>query len=68
MIASFTEQEKITLYGQSRNISIKHNCSKKYVNMIINNERNITTNLAKLICEDLRSYLEFVNPKPIANV
>lgn len=68
MLASFTDIEKNLLYGQSRPIAEKNNCSQKYVKMILENERSINTNLAKKIYNDLKTLVEFLKPKDTADV
>lgn len=63
MIASFSDNEKTLLYGQSSKLAAKHGCSSKYVKMIINGERNINFPLAKKIYADLKSLVELLSPK-----
>jgi hypothetical protein len=63
MVASFSEDEKTILNGQSPKIAAKHGCSSKYVKMIINGERNVNFPLAKKIHADLEALIELLSPK-----
>jgi hypothetical protein len=62
MVASFSEDEKTILLGQSPKIAAKHGCSQKYVRFIINGERNVNFPLAKKIHADLRALIELLSP------
>lgn len=65
MIASFSEDEKKLLHGQSPKIAAKHGCSSYYVKMIINGQRQVKFPLAKKIHADLQALIELLTPSKI---
>lgn len=62
MAASFSDDEKTILYGQSSKLAAKHGCSSKYVHMIIIGQREINFPLAKKIHADLLALIELLSP------
>jgi hypothetical protein len=62
MSASFSDNEKKILYGQSSKLAAKHGCSPQYVIMIINGERAVNFPLAKSIYTDLLALIELLQP------
>ena len=62
MKASFTTAEKLMLRGQPKNLAKKYDCSREYVNMIINGKREINFPLAKKIYKDLNSIIKLLSP------
>lgn len=63
MVASLSDSEKKTLKGQNPALAKKHNCSERYVKMIIEGDRKLNTPLAKRIFEDLQTLLNVLSPK-----
>lgn len=63
MVASFSESEKKILKGQSSKIAQKYNCTQRYVNYIINGDRNINNELSNNIFNDLNAVVHLLRPK-----
>jgi len=61
MVASFSDDEKTILYGQSSKLASKHGCSSKYVKYIINGQREINFPLAKKIYTDLLALIQLLS-------
>ena len=64
MRASFNAAEKKLLQGQSNKLAQKHGCSRVYVRFIIQGERDINTELAKKIYEDLLKLIDLLGGTP----
>jgi hypothetical protein len=62
MRASFTPEQKKLLQGQSGKLANKHNCSQTYVNLIIRGEREVNSELAKKVLQDLESLIILLTP------
>lgn len=62
MIAEFTPDEKKLLEGQSGSIARKHDCTHKYVRLIIEGKRNVKTDLSKKIHQDCKAIIELFTP------
>ncbi len=62
MAASFSEDEKTLLYGQSSKLAAKHGCSSLYVRLIVSGKREINFPLAKKIHADLLALIELLSP------
>ena len=62
MVATFSENEKKLLKGQSSKIADKHNCTSRYVGYIINGQRNIDNELSSKIFNDLNTIVHLLRP------
>ncbi|WP_340074307.1 hypothetical protein [Leptobacterium sp. I13] len=58
MIAKFTEEAQKILFGYGERIGKKHQCSGQYVRLIIKGKRNINTEKAKAIYQELIEIIE----------
>ncbi|MAG87260.1 hypothetical protein [Zunongwangia profunda] len=65
MKAEFTENHKTLLKGHLFSIARKHNCSRMYVKMILDGDREINTDLAKSVYDSLKNLAEFLKPEDI---
>ncbi len=62
MKAEFTDSEKEIFKGKVLAIARKHGVSHTYVNMIINGEQELTTELTLKIYNGLKETAEFFKP------
>ena len=62
MKATFTDSEKELIKGKIRTIARKHSVSHTYVNMIMNEDRPITTELSLKIFDDLKATVRLFKP------
>lgn len=67
MTASFSDDEKKLLSGQSTKIAAKHGCSPQYVILIIKGQREINFPLAQRIHADLLALIDLLRPLPNKN-
>ncbi|WP_340075460.1 hypothetical protein [Leptobacterium sp. I13] len=58
MIANFTEEAQKILYGYGDWVGRKHQCSGQYVRLIIKGKRNVNTEKAKKIYQELIEIIE----------